>query len=67
MTYLVEYSPLQRALHVDALDRILEINRKTIEQGVEPGFIPIYAAATHEEAQDLAEQWRKEHQEVLRL
>ena len=67
MMYLVEYSQLQRALHVDTLDRILETNRRTIDQNLTPGFIPIFAAETGEAAHALAEQWREEHREVLQL
>ena len=63
----VEYSPVQRAFHVDTLERIAEMNRQNLEQGLAPGFVPIFVAEDSEDAHDLAERWRKDHQEVLRL
>jgi len=63
MIWIVEYSRTQRVFHVDALGRIMETNRRTIEQGLDPGFIPIYATVTREDAHSFVKQWRREHPE----
>ena len=59
--WVCEYSPKQKSFHVDTLDRILETNRKTAAQGLEPGYIPLYASTSQEDARAFAERWRCEH------
>ena len=67
MIWVAEFSPVQRAFHVDTLERIAEMNRESLERGLITGFVPIFVAETGEEASDFSEQWREEHQEVLQL
>lgn len=59
--WAVEYSPVQGVFHIDTLARVLAVNRETVAQGKEPGFILLYLAASSAEAHVLAEQWRREH------
>ena len=59
--WVVEYSVTQKTFHIDTLDRILEINQQTSEQGTSTGFSPLYVTATSEEAHAFAEKWRQEH------
>ena len=59
--WLCEYSPVQRAFHVDTLEKILADNRATVERGAVPGYIPIGVFLSAENARDFAEQWRQEH------
>lgn len=63
MIWTVEYSPSQKVFHVDTLDKVLEVNRRTVAQGIAPGFVPLHVAATHEEAHDFIAQWIREHPE----
>jgi len=63
MIWVCEYSPEQGVFHVDTLSRILEINRRTLEDGSNPGFIPLHIARTSADAHAFAEQWRREHPE----
>lgn len=53
--WLVEYSPIQKAIHIDPIDKILSTNMRNIINGVSPGYVPIYTATTHEEAQRCAD------------
>ena len=61
MIWVCEYSPKQKAFHIDTLDRILEINRQTAAQGLEPGYLILCIAATSEDAHAFAEKWGAEH------
>ncbi|MBD5152257.1 MAG: hypothetical protein HDT16_07170 [Oscillibacter sp.] len=59
--WVVEYSPVQKAFHIDTVDRILEINRQTVAQGLTLGYTLLHIAATSEAAHDFAAQWEREH------
>lgn len=61
MVWACEYSPEQGAFHVDTLERILELNRQTVERGEAPGYIPLAVFCSSEEAHSFAERWRREH------
>lgn len=61
MIWAAEYSPVQKAFHVDTLEKILEVNRQTAERGLSPGFVPLYIAASQEEARAFVERWRRGH------
>lgn len=63
MIWTVEYSPSQKVFHVDTLDKVLEVNRRTVEQGLAPGFVPLHVAATIEDAHAFVERWDREHPE----
>lgn len=67
MIWTVEYSISQRAFHVDTVDKILEMNRRNVAQGIDPGFIPLYIAATIEDANAFVERWKHEHPEVAQI
>lgn len=64
MIWCVEYSISQRAFHVDTADKILEANRQTVAQGIMPGYVPLYIAATCEDAHALVERWKHEHPQI---
>ncbi|MBD5155626.1 MAG: AAA family ATPase [Oscillibacter sp.] len=59
--WVVEYSPVQKAFHIDTVDRILEINRRVTAQGLAPGYTLLHIAATSEATHDFAAQWEREH------
>lgn len=59
--WVCEYSPVQDALHVDTLKRVLAINRKTAGQGKAPGYIPLFLGTSSAEAHAFATRWRREH------
>lgn len=59
--WVCEYSPKQKSFHVDTLERVLETNRQTVAQGLEPGYIPLHVAATSEDAHAFAAKWGAEH------
>lgn len=59
--WVCEYSPSQGAFHVDTLDRILSANRRATANGTVPGYIPLYAAASSEDAHAFAERWQQLH------
>ena len=61
--WVVEYSPVQKAFHIDTVDRVLEINRRATAQGLAPGYTLLHIAATSEAAHDFAAQWEREHLE----
>ena len=58
--WVCEYSPKQRAFHVDTLERVLETNRQTAAQGLEPGYVILHLAETSKDAHDFAEQFERE-------
>lgn len=58
--WVCEYSPKQKAFHIDTLDRILAANRQTVAQGLAPGYVPLYAATTREDAHDFAAKWAEQ-------
>lgn len=55
-----EYSLKQKTFHFDTLGKILETNRRTVEKGLDPGFVLLCVAATIEEAHAFAEQFERE-------
>ncbi len=57
--WAVEYSPTQKEIHIDTLERILETNRRTVSQGITPGFVLLHIAPTIEQAHAFAEQWEE--------
>ena len=66
--WLCEYSPVQRAFHVDTLEKILAVNRSHGRMGEEvPGVIIEFPDSgvflSSEEAHTFAEQWRLGHLE----
>lgn len=61
MIWTVEYSISQRAFHVDTVDKILEMNRRNVAQGLVPGYVILCAAATSEDAHAFAAKWEAEH------
>ena len=61
MIWCVEYSPVQGAFHVDTLERALDINRQTVEEGRVPGYVILAITRTHEEARAFCDCWRQEH------
>lgn len=61
MIWVCEYSPKQKAFHIDTLDRILEINRQTAAQGLEPGYLILCIASDSEAAHAFAREWEVEH------
>lgn len=58
MVWVCEYSAKQNAFHVETLDNIVKINRQTILQGENPGYIPVEVSETREEAIKFADCWR---------
>lgn len=60
MIWVCEYSPKQRAFHVDTLERVLETNRRTAAGGLVPGYVILCVAATSEDAHAFAEQFERE-------
>ena len=60
MIWTVEYSPQQKTFHVDTLDKVLEINRRTVAQGLAPGFVMLHIAETSEDAHAFAERFERE-------
>jgi len=65
--WTVEYSISQRAFHVDTVDKILEMNRQTVAQGIDPGFVLLCIAATSEDAHAFVERWKDEHPEASQI
>ena len=61
MIWACEYSVKQAAFHIDTLERILETNRRTVAQGLEPGYVILCVAASREAAHPFAEKWVAEH------
>lgn len=61
MIWVCEYSVRQKSFHVDTLERILETNRQTVAQGLEPGYVMLHIAATSKDAHAFAEKWGAEH------
>lgn len=61
MIWVCEYSPKQRAFHVDTLERVLETNRRTAAEGLVPGYVILCAAATSEDAHAYAAKWEAEY------
>ncbi len=61
MIWVCEYSPKQKAFHIDTVDRVLEINRQTAAQGLETGYTILCMTATSEDAHIFAEKWEAEH------
>jgi len=59
MMYVVEYSPTQGCFHIDTLDRILELNRSAVQQGKNPGYLPLALCNSNEEAKAFAAQWER--------
>lgn len=41
--WIVEYSPIQEAVHINTLEKALASNRESVLNGIETGYIPIYA------------------------
>lgn len=64
--WIVEYSPLQEAFHVDTLDKVLAANRQSVERGITPGYIPLHIAATREDAHAFVKRWKHERPEGAR-
>lgn len=62
MIWTCEYSLKQGAFHVDTLERVLETNRQTVAQGLEPGYVILYVAASREAAHAFAEEWGAKHE-----
>lgn len=61
MIWVCEYSPKQKSFHVETLERALEMNRQTVAQGVEPGYVMLYVSATSEAAHAFAAKWEAAH------
>lgn len=61
--WVCEYSPKQRAFHVDTLERVLETNRQTAAQGLVPGYVILCVAATREDAHAFVAKWEAEQKE----
>lgn len=59
--WVVEYSAEQQCFHIDQFSKSLAANRRALEEGRNPGYIPIYIALSSEEAHSLADRWKKEH------
>ena len=59
-----KYSVRQKSFHVDILERVLEANRKTVAQGLEPGYVILHIAATSEEAHAFAARWEREGAQI---
>ena len=62
--WICEYLPTQKCFHVDTLQRILEINRAAVENGQNPGFVPLHVTLSSEDAHAFSERWRLEHMET---
>lgn len=61
--WVCEYSPKQRAFHVDTLEHVLETNRRTAAEGLVPGYVILCVAATSEDAHAFAAKWEAEQKE----
>lgn len=61
--YVLEYSQIQRAVHVDTLERILSANQQNILNGIVNCYVPIFVFESREEAIEYAETFKS----ILRL
>lgn len=59
--WVVEYSPEQDAIHIETLDRILEINRNNVLRSISTGYVPLYAS----EEREKAELWSRIARDIL--
>lgn len=61
MIWVCEYSPRQKAFHIDTMERVLAANRRTAAQGLVPGYVILCVADSSEAAHDFAAKWEAEH------
>lgn len=52
--WVVEYSPIQKAIHVETLEKIMEVNKNSAVYGDYSGYMPLFAAETQAEAECIA-------------
>lgn len=62
--WVCEYSPIQKAFHIDTLIRVLEKNRRALEAGKNPGYVMLHICATDQEALKFAEEWERHHKDI---
>jgi len=57
--YYVEYSVIQKCLHVDTMELIQEANRSLCERKISNGYVIIAGPFTFEKAMDYKPKWHK--------
>lgn len=70
--WVLEFSPIQKTIHVSTLNDVVRCNRKTIKDDVVTGYIPVFASKDEKEVRKCAEvlmNWRDskffEEQEMI--
>lgn len=57
--FVTEYSPRQKAFHVDVLTDVIWKNRRALLDGQKPDFILLGLFGSSEEAHAFADDWRR--------
>lgn len=52
--WVVEYSPIQKATHIERLEAVIDLNLRNLSNGEFPGYVPVYTTSTRKQAEIVA-------------